>query len=190
MASPFEIKFMNLQGRKKFGLKNHEIAGKKCYNFLLGKDAPPYECPFKHNRQKKQHPPFERQNIFNVEGYAIKAYPLRFKNGSLCSILHQMVPASEADKECLGMDDLVVSAIDQKIHQELYRFRKRLSAAYPGLTSHNLTHCALIRMNMSTGEIARYFNVNPTSIQRARVRLKKKMNLSREDDLIQFLFNW
>ncbi len=186
----FEITFMNLQGRETFGLKNREIAGKKCYNLLLGKDTPPDECPFKSNGQNRQHSSLKVHNIYAVEGYAIKAYPLCFNYGSHFSILHQMVPASEADKECLGMDDLVVSAIDQKIHQELYRFRKRLSTKYPNLTSHNLTHCALIRMNMSTGEIARYFHVNPTTIQRARVRLKKKMNLSREDDLIKFLMNF
>ncbi|MFP4047917.1 MAG: transcriptional regulator, partial [Bacteroidales bacterium] len=67
-------------------------------------------------------------------------------------------------------------------------FKKRLKIQYPHLTHKDLTHCCLIRMNLSTEETARYFNINPTSVQKKRVRLKKKLNLSKKADLTEFLF--
>jgi DNA-binding CsgD family transcriptional regulator len=42
-------------------------------------------------------------------------------------------------------------------------------------------------MNYTTKEIARIFNIKPPSIQKARVRLKKKLGLLQEDDLFQFI---
>ena len=78
--------------------------------------------------------------------------------------------------------------IDHQLETYYEDFKIRLKIKYPHLTHKDLTHCCLIRMNRSTEETARYFNVNPTSVQRKRVRLKKKLSLSQEDDLIEFLF--
>ena len=186
----FEITFMNQQGREAFGLKLGEVIGKKCYNVLLGKKSPPEGCPLRNYESQAEPHTSEFYGIEMIEGYLVNVYPLKLKNGAVKSILHHLAPAKEAEREQPGMDDLVMSAIDQKIHEELYRFRKRLSYDFPQLTPHNLTHCSLIRMNMPTHEIAQYFNVNPTSIQRARVRLKKKLNLSQEDDLVCFLMHY
>ncbi|MCF8234706.1 MAG: hypothetical protein K9G67_09165 [Bacteroidales bacterium] len=44
-------------------------------------------------------------------------------------------------------------------------------------------------MNLATKEIANLLNVQDTSIQRSRVRLKKKMGLGEEDSLIRFIHN-
>ena len=78
--------------------------------------------------------------------------------------------------------------IDFQLQTYYEEFKRRLKIQYPNLTHKDLTHCSLIRMNLSTEETARYFNVNPTSVQKMRVRLKKKLSLSKEDDLIEFLF--
>lgn len=66
-------------------------------------------------------------------------------------------------------------------------FFTRLNAKHPGLTQNELRHCAYIRMNFTTKEIARINNVKPTSIQIARVRLKKRLNLTSETNLISYL---
>jgi DNA-binding CsgD family transcriptional regulator len=186
----FNIKFMNHKGREELDLENCNIIGAKCYKILLDEEEPPDSCPFKNGNQSNERHPEDIPGIYAAEGYILRAYSIYMENGQLLSVIHHMVPVPVHEKKVPAMDDLVISAIDQKIHEELYNFRIRLSSAYPQLTPHNLSHCSLIRMNMSTHEIARYFNVNPTSIQRARVRLKKKMNLSREDDLVQFLYNF
>jgi hypothetical protein len=79
--------------------------------------------------------------------------------------------------------------IDHQLQNHYEDFKKRLKTQYPHLTHKDLMHCSLIRMNLSTEEAARYFNVNPDSVQKRRVRLKKKLSLSKEDDLITFLFS-
>ncbi|MBK8505824.1 MAG: hypothetical protein IPL46_28700 [Saprospiraceae bacterium] len=61
---------------------------------------------------------------------------------------------------------------------------------FPNLTQNDLRHCAYIRMRLSTKEIAELMNVNPTSVQIARVRLKKKMGLPEEIDLRNHIINF
>jgi DNA-binding CsgD family transcriptional regulator len=68
-------------------------------------------------------------------------------------------------------------------------FFKNLMNASPALSPHDLRHCAYMRMQLNTKEISRLLNINPTSVQMARVRLKKKLDLGKEDDLYQFLLN-
>jgi tetratricopeptide (TPR) repeat protein/DNA-binding CsgD family transcriptional regulator len=71
-----------------------------------------------------------------------------------------------------------------QVHQG---FIDRLSEQYPSLTNHDLRHCSYIRMNLSTKEISRLLNINPTSVQKSRVRLKKKLGLGKDEDLFDFL---
>lgn len=59
--------------------------------------------------------------------------------------------------------------------------------SFQDLSQNDLRHCAYIRMGMSTKEIARLFNINPTSVQINRVRLKKKLKLGPAEDLIHYI---
>jgi PAS domain S-box-containing protein len=61
---------------------------------------------------------------------------------------------------------------------------------HPDLTQNDLRHCACIKMNFSTKEIARMNNVKPTTIQNSRVRLKKKLGLSGSVDLRQYILGF
>lgn len=71
-----------------------------------------------------------------------------------------------------------------KVHEN---FIDKLSQQYPILTALDLRHCAYIRMNLSTKEISRLINIAPASVQKSRVRLKKKLKLSKETDLFHFI---
>ena len=66
-------------------------------------------------------------------------------------------------------------------------FLKQLEAKHPKLTLNHVRHCAYIRMNLSTKEIAQLFGINPTSVQISRVRLKKKLGLPSEQDLREYI---
>lgn len=66
-------------------------------------------------------------------------------------------------------------------------FFTKLEKQYPQLTMHDLKHCAYIKMNLSTKEIARLMNIVPGSVQISRVRLKKKLELNHEDNLPRFI---
>ena len=183
----FDIKFFNQKGREIFNKNNEPINDRKCYEIIHGTNSPPNTCSWlKHNNTKQ----LSNETItFFENGHIIKATPIFDPQGNCSSILHQIIPNIKSQKEYLSMEELRMRTIEKEIHK-FDDFKKRLSKAYPELTSYNLNHAALIRMNISTKETARYFNVNPTSLQRARIRLKKKLNLTYEENLFNFLLHF
>lgn len=70
------------------------------------------------------------------------------------------------------------------IHKD---FHAKLEAAYPDLTELDKRLATLLRINLSSKEIASLMNIAPKSVEIARYRLRKKLNLSRNDNLNQFL---
>lgn len=66
-------------------------------------------------------------------------------------------------------------------------FYKKLSDKFPDLTPNELRLCAFLRLNMSTKDIAAITYQSHNSIDTARFRLRKKLGLSKEDNLITFL---
>lgn len=72
----------------------------------------------------------------------------------------------------------------QEVHHEFY---SRLNQRFPGLTPNEKKLAAFLRLNMSTKDISTITFQSPDSIRIARSRLRKKMELSPEIDLIDFL---
>ncbi len=68
-------------------------------------------------------------------------------------------------------------------------FYSRLTKMFPKLNNNDLRHCALIKLNMNLKETAAVLNLSPNTIKSARNRLKKKLNLSPEDDLSIYIRN-
>lgn len=66
-------------------------------------------------------------------------------------------------------------------------FFTKLTRNYPHLTNIDLRHCAYIKIGLATKEIATLLNITSGSVQKSRVRLKKKMNLEPEQELYQFI---
>jgi len=69
-------------------------------------------------------------------------------------------------------------------------FFSRLKKMHPRLSSNDIKHCACIKMNFDTKEIARFFNIKAPSVQIGRVRLKKKMGLPDSADLRTYILNF
>jgi DNA-binding CsgD family transcriptional regulator len=70
------------------------------------------------------------------------------------------------------------------------KFSQRLLNAFPNLTPNEIRHCCLIRVQLSTKEISRILHVDPRSIQTARYRIKKKLQLEEAQDLLPFLIKY
>ncbi len=66
-------------------------------------------------------------------------------------------------------------------------FFEELIARHSKLTSQDLRHCALIRLNLSIEEMATIIGISADSIKTARFRLKKKMELDSNMDLLEYL---
>ncbi|WGH76481.1 hypothetical protein P8625_04790 [Tenacibaculum tangerinum] len=66
-------------------------------------------------------------------------------------------------------------------------FFKKLLDISPNLSVNDLKHCAYISLNLKTKEVATLINISPRSVETARYRLKRKLNLGTEDNLSEFL---
>jgi DNA-binding CsgD family transcriptional regulator len=69
-------------------------------------------------------------------------------------------------------------------------FYEKLNTQFPKLTKTDIRLCSLIRINMSTKQIAILQNINPSSVKMSRNRLRKKLNLTPSDDLYTFLTSY
>ncbi|MDY0026481.1 MAG: tetratricopeptide repeat protein [Lentimicrobium sp.] len=72
----------------------------------------------------------------------------------------------------------------QQVHEDFY---KKLSEAYPDLTPNETKLCAFLRLNMTTKDISAITFQSIKSIQVARGRLRKKMGITRDDNLVTML---
>jgi tetratricopeptide (TPR) repeat protein len=66
-------------------------------------------------------------------------------------------------------------------------FDQKLKTLYPDISEKEIRLAAFLRMNLTTKEIAATLNVLPDSILKSKYRLKKKLGLDKETDLINFL---
>lgn len=72
----------------------------------------------------------------------------------------------------------------EKVHPDFF---VKLSEICPQLTQNELKHCAYIKMNMSNKETSNLLGVDHNTVKMSRYRIKKKLNLSQEEDLTQFI---
>jgi ligand-binding sensor domain-containing protein/DNA-binding CsgD family transcriptional regulator len=68
-------------------------------------------------------------------------------------------------------------------------FLKTIKKQFPQLTPNDLRLCAYLRMNLSTKEIAPLLNISPRGVEISRYRLRKKMNLPHDANLIDFMLS-
>lgn len=69
-------------------------------------------------------------------------------------------------------------------------FMDRLRQRYSDLTTGDLRICCLLRMNLSTKEIASLMNVSVRAIELRRYRLRKRLELEGDTNLVDFLMNF
>jgi DNA-binding CsgD family transcriptional regulator len=66
-------------------------------------------------------------------------------------------------------------------------FMEHLTKKYPELTANERKMCAFIKMNLSSKEIAPLLNISIRGVETLRYRLRKKIGLKHEGNLITFL---
>jgi tetratricopeptide (TPR) repeat protein len=66
-------------------------------------------------------------------------------------------------------------------------FYQRLQQRFASLTEHDRKLCAMVRLGLSSKEIASISNISPKSVDMNRYRLRKKLELDIETDLSTFL---
>lgn len=73
------------------------------------------------------------------------------------------------------------------IHENFFR---KLKERYPQLTPSDLRLCALLRLNYSSKDIANMLNLTLRGVEAARYRLRKKLSLQEEENLVDFMINF
>jgi len=66
-------------------------------------------------------------------------------------------------------------------------FLKKIKTDHPSLTSNDLRLCAYLRLNLSSKEIAPLLNISARSVEVKRYRLRKKLGLSHESSLSDYI---
>jgi len=74
-------------------------------------------------------------------------------------------------------------SLDKYIKELNDSFFQNLERKYPGLTDNEKKLCSLLRLKLTSKEIASIQNISPKSVEVNRYRLRKKMNISKEDKL-------
>lgn len=118
------------------------------------------------------------------------------KNELLSNIKNQLV----TDIDDKGSVKHIIHIIDKNLNQnddwELFKeafnnadrkFLKKLKKAHPNLSPNDIRLCAYLRLNLSSKEIAPLFNISPRSVEIKRYRLRKKMNLEHDDNLVDYI---
>jgi len=82
--------------------------------------------------------------------------------------------------------DYILDENMEKLHVE---FEKKLIKTYPELTKTEREICSFIRANMSIKDISNIKGVSSASVQSARYRIRKKMNLEKGEELQKFIQN-
>jgi len=120
-----------------------------------------------------------------VEGLreTLKAHKMKSNGGTrdMDAILKQIESVS---------DNIEFLNIYQKnfdlIHKHFFR---NLRERYPSLTSTDLKFCALLRLNMSTKDMACFTNLTVRGVETARYRLRRKLGLDEKQSIVEFLID-
>ncbi len=89
------------------------------------------------------------------------------------------------DKELEGEDywkefNLYFDQVDKQ-------FLKSIKKQHPKLTQNDIRLCSLIRLNLSTKEIASLLNVSVRGVEQSRYRLKKRLDLEGGRNLVEYI---
>jgi DNA-binding CsgD family transcriptional regulator len=76
----------------------------------------------------------------------------------------------------------------KRVFEEVHTdFHKKLMENHPELSANDLKICALTRLNLNIKETAGILNISPESVKTARYRLRKKLGLDPEEELLPYL---
>lgn len=80
-----------------------------------------------------------------------------------------------------------LKSINELISSKQSEFYKKVKKQYPHLTDDEMRLIMLLRLNLSSDELVMLFNISRSSFNTKRYRLRKKLNLSRDAGLEDFI---
>ncbi|MEA1887135.1 MAG: LuxR C-terminal-related transcriptional regulator [Bacteroidota bacterium] len=141
--------------------------------------------------------------VFKEKELANSTMNILQKNESLLKIKNDMSKISSLDdnseirNQIIKLIRKIEKDIDNEDHWKVFEvhleqvhdaFLKKLEEKHPDLTNRERKLCAYIRMGMSSKEIAALTNISFRSVENNRFRLRKKLKLSKGNNLVQYLY--
>lgn len=74
----------------------------------------------------------------------------------------------------------------EDVHKD---FNSKVMRSYPEVSANDLRLMSLLKMNLSSKEIANILNISTEGVKKARYRLRKKLNLSTEESLQELVID-
>lgn len=125
------------------------------------------------------------------------------KNETLKSLKDRLEDLSKPNKKPTPQDvRKVLKLIDESYRhdkdwedfklyfEQIYTgFYAKLKVNCPALTTQELRHCALIRLNLSVNECASILGISPESVKVSRSRIRKKIDLEGKEGLTDFILS-
>jgi DNA-binding CsgD family transcriptional regulator len=133
---------------------------------------------------------------------ANSAMNIVYKNELLQKISEEMTHLKDSSGRQLADEQLrrIQKVIDEGMNDERdwnifessfneahENFFKKLKSGHPDLVPNDLKLCAYLRMNMSSKEMASLLNISLRGVEIRRYRLRKKLNLEHDKNLVEFL---
>ena len=128
---------------------------------------------------------------------AVSTMSLNSKNELLAFIKEDLKKTSEDGNKSIKS---VITTINKNITEEdswnVFKeafdnadkdFLKKIKLAHPSLTPNDLRLCAYLRLNLSSKEVAPLLNISVRSVEIKRYRLRKKINLTHEEGLVEYI---
>jgi len=106
-------------------------------------------------------------------------------NADLKKKIRQITRTIESDIQLDDNWQQFESYFDQ-VHENFFR---RLRQKFPDLTPKDQKLCAYLRMNLTTKEIAPLLNISVRGVEISRYRLRKKLSLNSEVNLVAFIMD-
>ncbi len=79
------------------------------------------------------------------------------------------------------------NAFYTEFKRQYVHYEENMFAKFPDLNENDLVFCAYLRMNFDTKAISRYTHIAVRSVQSKKYRIRKKLNITPEDDLNLFI---
>ncbi|WP_297763210.1 triple tyrosine motif-containing protein [uncultured Muriicola sp.] len=118
------------------------------------------------------------------------------KNELLDKVKDQLISSADDKETIKPIINIIEKSLKQNDDWEMFKeafdnadrkFLKNLKKAHPNLSPNDIKLCAYLRLNLSSKEIAPLLNISARSIEIKRYRLRKKMNLSHDDNLVNYI---
>jgi DNA-binding CsgD family transcriptional regulator len=81
----------------------------------------------------------------------------------------------------------IFEALFDQAHENFF---KRLKQSFPDLTQSDLKLCAYLKLNLSSKEIAPLLNISIRGVEIRRYRLRKRLSLTSDENLVEFIMQF